>query len=234
MKKAVLKLISCLLTLTLLFSFIPTSGIYANAASSQLEVIKEAKEDYSSGSPAGDWGTAIYKDGLYWGFFHNAVQNHIRSKDDDMEKHELPITYKNGKKGRADLWKIDRGYTYIWELKPLSYAFPPKLYSAVSQLSGYVDSDPSYRYGNTYDINILSDSFIIGLYKISYACENNGLIFYWFERLDPRPEKDPVLVPDPVPVEEKEKIKEINLKTAKVVVFGVTYDSMADCITYGS
>lgn len=98
MKKAVLKLISCLLTLTLLFSFIPTSGIYANAASSQLEVIKEAKEDYSSGSPAGDWGTAIYKDGLYWGFFHNAVQNHIRSKDDDMEKHELPITYKNGKK----------------------------------------------------------------------------------------------------------------------------------------
>lgn len=100
------------------------------------------------------------------------------------------------------------------------------MYSAVSQLSGYVDSDPSYRYGNTYDINILSDSFIIGLYKISYACENNGLIFYWFERLEPRHEKDPVLVPDPVPVEEKEKIKEINLKTAKVVVFGVTYDSM--------
>ena len=234
MKKAFLKIISCLLTLTLLFSFIPTSRIYANAASSQLEVIKEAMGDYSSGSPAGDWGTAIYKDGLYWGYFHNAVQNHIRSKDDDMEEHELPITYKNGRKGRADLLKIDRGYTYIWELKPLSYAFPPKLYSVPSQLSRYVNSNTKYRYGNTYGVNILSDSFIIGKYRVSYMCENNGLIFYWFDRAEPFPEKDPVLVPDPVPAEqeEKERIKQQNLKTANVVIEGVSYENIADYIKY--
>ncbi len=60
MKKAFLKLISCLLTFALLISFVPFSKIHTNAASSQLEEIKEAMGDYSSGNPAGDWGTAIY------------------------------------------------------------------------------------------------------------------------------------------------------------------------------
>ncbi len=168
------------------------------------------------------------------GFFHHAVQQHIVNNPINNINKEITITYTNGKKGRADLWKIDRGYTYIWELKPLSYAFPPKLYSATSQLSRYVNSNTKYRYGNTYGVNILSDSFIIGKYRVSYMCENNGLIFYWFERAEPFPEKDPVLVPDPVPVEqeEKERIKQQNLKTANVVIEGVSYENIADYIKY--
>lgn len=59
MKKAFLKLISCLLTFALLISFVPFSEIHTNAASSQLEVIKEAMGDYSSGNPAGEWGTLL-------------------------------------------------------------------------------------------------------------------------------------------------------------------------------
>lgn len=234
MKKAFLKLISCLLTFALLISFVPFSKIHTNAASSQLEEIKEAMGDYSSGNPAGDWGTAIYKDRLYWGFFHNAVQNHIRITNDNMGEHELPITYKNGKKGRADLWKKAGNYTYIWEIKPLSYAFPPKLYLATSQLSRYVNNDPSYRYGNTYGVNIPSDSFPVGNYMVSYVSENNGLIFYWFKRLEPFPEEDPVPDPDPAIVVEKEKerVKQQNLKTANVVIEGVSYERVSDFVTY--
>ena len=234
MKKAFLKLISCLLTFALLISFVPFSEIHTNAASSQLEVIKEAMGDYSSGNPAGEWGTAIYKDGLHWGFFHHAVQQHIVNNPINNINKELTITYKNGKKGRVDLWKEVGGYTYMWEIKPLSYAFPPKLYLATSQLSRYVNNDPSYRYGNTYGVNIPSGSFQAGNYMVSYVSENNGLIFYWFKRLEPFPEKDPVFAPDPVPAEqeEKERIKQQNLKTANVVIAGVTYNNMADYITY--
>lgn len=236
MKKAFLKLISCLLTFALFISFVPFSEIHTNAASSQLEVIKEAMGDYSSGNPAGDWGTAIYKDRLYWGFFHHAVQQHIVNNPINNINKEITITYKNGKKGRADLWKEVGTYTYIWEIKPLSYAFPPKLYLATSQLSRYVNNDPSYRYGNTYGVNIPSDSFPVGNYMVSYVSENNGLIFYWFKRLEPFPEEDPVLdpVPDPAIVVEKEKerIKQQNLKTANVVIEGVSYERVSDFVTY--
>lgn len=104
----------------------------------------------------------------------------------------------------------------------------------VAQLKNYVN--PQLR-TNPYDEYLIGglDPHVGGgifltkapsgaLYEIKYVNTTQGLIVYWFKRLEPRPEKDPVLVPDPVPVEEK--IKEINLKTAKVVVFGVTYDSM--------
>lgn len=164
-----------------------------------------------------------------------------------------PVTHKSTNYGRADLYMRvlseendneddDEYITYLWEVKPASYLTWERRKLGIEQLKNYVNpqlrtnSNKEYLIGGL-DPHVGAGIFLTtapfgALYEIKYVNTTQGLIVYWFKRLEPRPEKDPVLVPDPVPVEEKEKIKEINLKTAKVVVFGVTYDSMADCITY--
>lgn len=228
MKKAIIKLISAILVFTLIISNIPISSAYAISNSSYLDAIRAAINDASSGNPAGDWGTAIFKDGLKWGSFHNAVQNHIRANDPTIGRKELTIYYKNGKIGRADLYKNVGDLTYLWEVKPLSYAFPPKIFAAVSQLAGYVNSNPNYRYGNTDGIDIQGDTFSLGKYQVTYVCEPNGLIFYWFNRSEPYPEEDLAFAEQ----EQKEKLKVANKKLVKKVAVAVTYEDISDVVRH--
>ena len=87
-------------------------------------------------------------DGFSYGAIHNAVRDHIYYKYfPDLSK-ETTIHYKNGKIGRADLTRRIGNQMYIWEIKPLSYAFSSKLFLAVNQISTNVESHSGYRYGN--------------------------------------------------------------------------------------
>lgn len=232
MKKGIIRFISTILVFTLIISNIPISSAYSISNSSYLEAIREAMNDASLENPAGNWGTAIFKDGLHWGVFHYAVQNHIietnRLKYRRVISKEFPIELKNGKNGRADLAETINGHTYLWEVKPLSYAFPPKIFAAVSQLAGYVNSNPNYRYGNTGGIDIQGDTFSLGKYQVTYVCEPNGLIFYWFNRLEPYPEEDLAFAEQ----EQKEKLKVANKKLVKKVAVAVTYEDISDVVRH--
>ena len=226
MKKTFLRCISTILVFVLIISNINISSVFASFNKSYLDVIREAMGDATSDNPAGRWWEPIKYDGMNWGDFHYAVQKHIRAKDPNIGRTELTINLKSGKIGRADIYKTVGDLTYLWEVKPLSYAFPPKLFSAAQQLSSYVNSNSTYRYGNTDGINIPSDSFILGNYRVSYNCVNNGLIFYWFERTAPIPQRDPALVAE----KEKERAKELNLEVRKLVINGVAYENIADLV----
>lgn len=117
MKNYFFRFVSIILSFTLIISNIPISSAYAISNISYLDAIRAAMNDASSGNPAGDWGTAIFKDGLHWGAFHYAVQNYIietnRLKYSRIIRKEFPISFKNGKNGRADLAETINGRTYL-------------------------------------------------------------------------------------------------------------------------
>ncbi|GHU55848.1 hypothetical protein FACS1894132_12550 [Clostridia bacterium] len=217
-KKKFMQIIACILALTILLPTIASLPInipiYANTVT---EAENEAMEDYNYsllGKPsAGNWGQAHYKDFLPWNYFHNQVQKNIsETLYKDIIFRELLAPYVNSKgkliNGRADLyWKIinpltNKETSYLWEVKPLSYATPEKAVLAYEQLQRYVQANEPFRLGNTDGVDISGSSFITtnGLYEVSYSSEPNGLILYWFNRInEDDPEEEPV--PDPVPRE---------------------------------
>lgn len=213
MKKIILRIISNLLVFSILSTIItvlPTSAaksIYDDG-NRPYHAYLDAMIDANSGNIAGNWGKAVFVYGLPWNYFHKEVQEHIRNNPvNQVEEKELYMMFnqgsKKGKKGYADLYRTTPAGTYIWEVKPLSYAIPPKLYTAAEQLMNYVNNSSEYKLGNTDGINILGESFPSsnGLYQISYVCENNGLIFYWFKEIEKDEENDesssdvPMIIP---------------------------------------
>ena len=184
MKKKVYKFISLMLIMALL---LPLGGeafkainITAYAEEALDEASLEAIEDYESviEYKAGDWGKAVFKDGLPWNYFHNAVQNDIREKNkNQVEYDELSVIKPDGKIGRVDLWRIEKKSktAYYWEVKPLSYLKnEERLLSAEQQLENYtndIDSDGKYRKGNTGNGPYISGETFSSdnrLYKITY------------------------------------------------------------------
>ncbi|MCL2020393.1 MAG: hypothetical protein FWG70_11665 [Oscillospiraceae bacterium] len=193
-KQIIMRFISFTLVISMLLPMIQELTLSASAFSEEdafYELMLEAIDDINAGSRAGSWSEAI-SNGVVppWGYFHNAVQNHIVRKY-GMRREYPTITYKEGQflppgknvgdKGRADLSIYDGEHTYIWEVKPASYADVTLQIKGTNQLLGYVDSDPSYRVG---DGRIDADWFVHGRYEISYTNEFNGLILYWFKPID--------------------------------------------------
>lgn len=98
---------------------------------------------------------------------------------------------------------INKTTTYIWEVKPASYLTWERRKLGVAQLKNYVN--PQLR-TNPYDEYLIGglDPHVGGgtfiteaplgaLYRITYLNTSQGLIVYWFERISPLPEKDPVI-----------------------------------------
>lgn len=105
---------------------------------------------------------------------------------------------------------------------------PTTLFIAASQLAGYVNSNPNYRYGNTDGIDIQGDTFPLGKYQVTYVCEPNGLIFYWFKRSEPYLEEAPAFAEQ----EQKERVEEQNKKLAGIVINGVAYENISDYVSF--
>ena len=173
MKKKFYKLISLLLVMALLLPFggeaFKAVNITAYAEEDLDEASCEAIEDYESvlEYKAGDWGKAVFKDGLAWNHFHNAVQNDIREKNkDQIEADELSVIKPNGKPGRVDLWRIEKKQktAYYWEVKPGSYLQLDKYIKARSQLQTYLNSKPNSTNPNSKLIENakVGDNSIIG------------------------------------------------------------------------
>lgn len=167
---------------------------------------------------AGDWGTAIYQDHITPGYFHDEIIDYIEERSEGLYKGELPITFKTsvinpttGKKtssGRADIYTVDDGITYLWEVKPASYYIDDGYYNRKSkgeeQLKNYVDSNEYFENGKDYPdsspliwlsgvIKVVAPSSAI--YEVTFlpSDSNNGLILYWFKRIQkPREEKEKV------------------------------------------
>ena len=138
-KKKVVRFIACFLTLAVLMSEVSTFSISSAATNSTLSDLKEAaagvagelKEsaedaelDALSKHSAGNWKIAIFEDHLPWNYFHNAVQKDIADKNEGIQL-EHPITYADGRKGRADIYLPQKKLRYIWEVKQLSYDVEP-------------------------------------------------------------------------------------------------------------
>lgn len=205
MKKRVVRFIAYLLVMAVFMSEVPLSGVsaaeihsilsdlketVAEVSAEQKEAAEEAALDATSRRSAGDWYTATKKDHLPWNYFHNAVQSHIKANKNEIVL-ERPITYANGEKGRADLFLPRQDFSYIWEVKPLSYEIEPNKSKGLAQLSGYINSDKNYRRGNTDGTNIPDGEFDIGKYHVKYKNPKNGLILYEFKRNPDDPKKKP-------------------------------------------
>jgi len=165
MKKQLIRLISCLLVLIMVLSKLPIVPVPIFASTDK--AAQDAQADHFTpglSASAGDWGTAIFVDGLRWYYFHNEVQKEARVKYRDLKRKELSLNLLNGKTGRADLWRlvleedengVEREITYIWEVKPASFSVDPKLTRGLEQLQGYVDAVNAVegqigRVGNSY------------------------------------------------------------------------------------
>lgn len=149
-KKPVLRLISLVMSALLLISFnsacIPAFISFAeeNTAAEDQATI-DAKNDQRSIIRAGYWSGPINDKTIPpWNYFHNAVQEHIKSeyKEFGIEKE---MTFDDRK--RADLYKLedngDDTYTaYYWEVKPGSYLSPSKMNNAKKQLNNYLTKSP--------------------------------------------------------------------------------------------
>ncbi|MCL2718168.1 MAG: hypothetical protein FWE14_05250 [Lachnospiraceae bacterium] len=205
MKKKFIRFISSILILSMLFSLIIVTPVSATAD----KATADAMEDAALPTRAGDWQTAIFVDRLPWNFFHNQVQKKIVKDNQDIGmEHTVPG-------GRADLYKIDGGFTYLWEVKPASYSVEPKRTQGLLQLQGYVGDETKYKIGNTDGTDIQGGTFVASIetgypqvppgvrYTITYYNPGNGLILYSFTReKDEDDEKDtdvdvPIVIPVP-------------------------------------
>lgn len=168
-----------------------------------------------------DWAIA-YSDGIgYPAFFHNKVEQDIKTSKDNAniepEELKIPGAGRYGRDGRADIIKIDKGFTYIWEVKPASNGYLPKKKAALAQIRRYVAADELYRTGPN---NVIKDSEFLTYvtapngrvteYKVIYknSLYNDGLIFYRFERQGTvkegeQPETETVPAKTPIAVDKK-------------------------------
>jgi hypothetical protein len=109
-----------------------------------------------------------------WNYIHNQVQKDIASRYPDIQSKEL---YLPGV-GRADLY--DTKTHEIWEVKPASYQYGPKLDTGLAQLNKYVGVNDMFVVGGS---SIAGNIFIIenGQYIVEYENMQNGLIVYTFQ-----------------------------------------------------
>lgn len=132
------------------------------------EEIDEAKADALSSDGNMGWYTATKVDKLPWNYFHNQVENEIRKKyakhgigqseltiklrySRDDEKNNLGKEGElTGKIGKADLyWDYTSTITYLWEVKPISYASGTKKELGEEQLENI-----GYQIQNLKKVNI--------------------------------------------------------------------------------
>lgn len=190
-----------------------TKGV-SDFIDNQVEATEEAIADSKSKkATAGDWKKAIFKDGLAWNTFHNAVQADIRLENmGKVDGEELILLYNEkkeptGKSGRADIVYHDgddgdddddnsKDY-YVYEVKPYSYSVDPKKALGEAQLEKYVRSyNVKYNNGRNYfkGGNVIEDGDTIygpvvrekyvAYYYITYEVQENGLILYRFDRTE--------------------------------------------------
>lgn len=213
---------------------------------------------YALCSRAGDWWTATKVDGCAYNFFHNEVQRYLTNtlfkntlkkelRIDYNQPVKNPVTNKYTLYGCADIYMqvvdptINKTTTYIWEVKPASYLTWERRKLGVAQLKNYVN--PQLR-TNPYDEYLIGglDPHVGGgtfiteaplgaLYRITYLNTSQGLIVYWFERISPLPEKDPV-IESTEEKKEKESVKEQNLKIVRIVNEEKEYENIAAFVTY--
>nr|MCR5141135.1 hypothetical protein [Ruminococcus sp.] len=226
------RIIALLLVMVIL---LPTGGeifslcdISAQAYSEESEMDEASEDAYTEyllneKMKAGDWN--IPRDeGLPWNYFHNKVQDHIRKNNRSLEKTELSVTKRSGRKGRVDLWREKGGVAEIWEVKPGSFLQLKKYSRAFSQLYGYKHSTPDeiritemeygndsviengtslkkILYGMDYDSVIHQDVkfnyFTENGYCVLYGYFGNGIVLYWFKKLSEKESESRALEFDP-------------------------------------
>lgn len=186
----------------------------------EVEEAEDAVSDsISTKASAGNWYVAVHVDGLPWSKFHKEVQKDILKKYGVGKiKLEMMVTYpqpiikenaytgeeKQYKRGFVDVSFKDEEGTYLYEVKPYSFSVQPKKGLAESQLQAYVDSSIHYKRGTKSKIEDGECSFQITRtfekstqdieYVIQYFVQNNGLIFYKFQRYVRRTQENPVPV----------------------------------------
>lgn len=139
---------------------------------------------------------------------HKRVQNDIWNNiNNNVETGELRIDYKNVKEsekgtkgtyGFADVYEINKGADYLWEVKPPSYADKNKQ-KGLDQLNNYIENGiGNFKRGNTDGTNIEDGEFSFSLelycerggktwtedvtYDVTYSHLEQGLIIYNFHR----------------------------------------------------
>lgn len=203
-----------------------------------------------------DWKQAFVDGIQYPGFFHDKVEEHIRNNN-VLENDELPIsgagTY--GINGRADLWLEQNKIVYVWDVKPASWAAGYKYDLAINQITRYT-SKLNYKVGSNayiadnnkegFPVEVTSADGKVTLYQVYYSNSlvNDGLIFYYFERIGDEAEekenaeeeaKEPVTDPSVVPIiPDDDTIWEPGVQPGKVpaAISAIEKEYATDTIVY--
>lgn len=155
-----------------------------------------------------NWYLLNKYDLLPYNEIHKRVQNDIWNNiNNNVETGELRIDYKNvkgsekgtkGTYGFADVYEINKGADYLWEVKPPSYADKNKQ-KGLDQLNNYIENGiGNFKRGNTDGTNIEDGEFSFSLelycerggktwtedvtYDVTYSHLEQGLIIYNFHR----------------------------------------------------
>lgn len=155
-----------------------------------------------------NWYLLNKYDLLPYNEIHKRVQNDIWNNiNNNVETGELRIDYKNVKEsekgtkgtyGFADVYEINKGADYLWEVKPPSYADKNKQ-KGLDQLNNYIENGiGNFKRGNTDGTNIEDGKFSFSLelycerggktwtedvtYDVTYSHLEQGLIIYNFHR----------------------------------------------------
>ena len=155
-----------------------------------------------------NWYLLNKYDLLPYNEIHKRVQNDIWNNiNNNVETGELRIDYKNAKEsekgtkgtyGFADVYEINKGADYLWEVKPPSYADKNKQ-KGLDQLNNYIENGiGNFKRGNTDGTNIEDGEFSFSLelycerggktwtedvtYDVTYSHLEQGLIIYNFHR----------------------------------------------------
>lgn len=155
-----------------------------------------------------NWYLLNKYDLLPYNEIHKRVQNDIWNNiNNNVETGELRIDYKNVKEsekgtkgtyGFADVYEINKGADYLWEVKPPSYADKNKQ-KGLDQLNNYIENGiGNFKRGNTNGTNIEDGEFSFSLelycerggktwtedvtYDVTYSHLEQGLIIYNFHR----------------------------------------------------
>ncbi len=159
----------------------------------------------------------------FFSYFHNSTQYYIRSTNNNFDKTERQIHYKEEVEnpvtktkstiGKADLSLRttvgDKEITYLWEVKPASYKVDPQKSLGEKQLANYLNSD--LRADNEQYLNGGSTGYITNgefpvaapsgsMYMVYYVCMSNGLVLYWFESMDDDDDKEKEPAEDSIPI----------------------------------
>lgn len=155
-----------------------------------------------------NWYLLNKYDLLPYNEIHKRVQKDIWNNiNNNVETGELRIDYKNVKEsekgtkgtyGFADVYEINKGADYLWEVKPPSYADKNKQ-KGLDQLNNYIENGiGNFKRGNTDGTNIEDGEFSFSLelycerggktwtedvtYDVTYSHLEQGLIIYNFHR----------------------------------------------------